>query len=65
MSTERYVADIIGSAIEHSRVRAAGDLERQLDVMAAQIPAETTPEQMEAALEEALAAVRPRRGWHA
>ena len=63
MPTERYVAHIVERALELRRRRAAQDLELHLDSMASQVAPETKPEEMEAALEEALAAVRPQRNW--
>jgi uncharacterized protein (DUF433 family) len=38
-------------------------LERHLDYMASQVTAETTPDEMEAAISDALASVRPQRSW--
>ena len=43
------------------RRRAAGRLMRHLDAMAEKVTPGTTPAEMEAALDEALAEVRPRR----
>lgn len=63
MPTERYVARIIEHALRIQRRRAAENLKRRLDDMASEVVPETTPEEMEAALEEALAAVRPQRIW--
>lgn len=42
----------------------AANLERHLDYMASKMMPETTPEETEAALAEALAQVRPKRNWH-
>jgi hypothetical protein len=64
MDTERYLARIIERALKTQHGRAVKDLQQQLDQMAAQVLPETTSEEMEAALEAALAAVRPRRSWH-
>lgn len=63
MPTERYVAHIVERALELRRRHAAQNLEQHLDSMASHVAAETTPEEMEAALEEALTDVRPRRRW--
>ncbi len=63
MPPERYLAQIVARALESQHSHAAGQLGQHLDYMASQVRPETTPEQMEAALEEALAAVRPRRSW--
>jgi hypothetical protein len=63
MPTEAYVAYILEQAIERQRSRAAEALDQHLHHMASQVRTDTTTEQMEAALEEALTAVRPRRIW--
>ena len=63
MPTERYVAHIVERALELRRRHAAQNLEQHLDSMASQVVPETTPEEMETALEEALADVRPQRRW--
>jgi len=65
MPPERYLSFIIARALERQHTRAAEELAQHLDHMASQVRPETGPEEMEAALEEALAAVRPRRGWRA
>ena len=64
MPVERYLAEIVARALERRHRRAVSDLEQHLGSMAAQVSADTTPEEMEAALEEALAHVRPLRSWH-
>ena len=63
MPTERYVAHIVERALELRRHHTAQNLEKHFDYMGSQVTPETTPEDMEAALEEALAAVRPQRNW--
>ena len=63
MSTELYLAQLVERAVEGRRRNAAEQLIKHLDVLAAEVAPDTTPEQMEAALEEALAAVRPKRSW--
>jgi hypothetical protein len=63
MPTERYVTQIVEQAVKLQRRRAAEALEKHLDVMSSQVAPGTTPDEMEAALEEALAAVRPQRSW--
>ena len=63
MPTERYLAHIVARALEHRHHRDAENLAQHLDYMAAQVAPETTPEEMEAALQEALAHVRPHRSW--
>jgi hypothetical protein len=63
MSAERYLAAIVARALERRQRRAADDLAAHLDVMASQASDNTTPEEMEAALEEALTHVRTQRVW--
>ena len=64
LPTERYLAQIIEHALRRQHQLAAESLGRHVDQMASQVLPETTPEEMEAALEAALADVRPRRNWH-
>jgi len=63
MAPERYLSHIIASALERQRNRAAYDLARHIETMGSQVRPETTTEEMEATLEEALAAIRPGRIW--
>ena len=63
MPTERYLAEIVERALDIYQRRAAEMLEHHLDSMASTIPPEITSAEMESALEEALAHVRPRRAW--
>jgi len=63
MPTERYLAHIVARALEGQHRRAIENLEHHLDFMAPQVVPEKTPEEMEAALADALADVRPRRNW--
>lgn len=63
MPTEQYLAHIVELAVENRRRMAAEQLRQHLDGMAECIAPETTTEQMEAALQDALAAVRPQRFW--
>lgn len=63
MPPERYLSEIVAHALERRQRHAAAQLEAHLDAMAVQVQPETTAEQMEIAIEAALAAVRPRRGW--
>jgi len=63
MPAERYLAGIVARALERRQRRAAADLEAHLDAMASQVSADTTAEEMEAALEEALTHLRPQRVW--
>lgn len=59
---DQYVQFLVMDALER-RHRAAENLMRHLDYMGAQVRPDTTTEQMDAALEEALAHVRPERRW--
>lgn len=63
MAPERYLSEIVSRALELQQGKAADDLAKHLDAMGAQVEPGTTALEMEAALEEALAAVRPRRSW--
>jgi hypothetical protein len=63
MPAERYLAHIVARALEHQHRRDAENLGRHLDYMASQVAPETTTEEMEAALQEALTHVRPHRSW--
>ena len=63
MPTGRYLAEIVERALEIYQRRAAEMLERHLDAMASGISPEVTSDEMESALEEALAHVRPQRSW--
>ena len=63
MPAERYLAHIVARALERRHRRDVENLEHHLDDMASQVAPETTPEEMESALEEALADVRPHRTW--
>jgi hypothetical protein len=63
MPAERYLAHIVACALERQHLRDAENLEQHLDSMASQVAPETTTEEMEAALQEALTHVRPRRSW--
>ena len=63
MPIERYLAYIIERALERRHGRAAENLKQHLDNMASQVPLETTAEEMEGAIEEALEHVRPHRNW--
>ena len=65
MPAERYLADIVARALERQHRRDSDDLGKHLDYMASQVALETTTEEMEAALLEALAHVRPNRSWQA
>jgi non-ribosomal peptide synthetase component F len=63
MPADRYLAQIVTRALERQHRRDAEKLEKHLDYMAAQVAPETTTEEMEAALQEALSLVRPHRNW--
>jgi hypothetical protein len=63
MSAERYLAHIVARALERQHRRDAENLGKHLDTMASHVAPETTSEEMEAALQEALTHVRPHRSW--
>jgi len=63
MPADRYLADIVARALERQHRQDAENLGKHLDYMAAQIAPDTTTEEMEAALQEALTQVRPHRSW--
>ena len=63
MSPERYLSEIVESALRSQRRQAVDRLAQQLDRMAALIEPGTTSDEMETALEAALAAARPTRTW--
>lgn len=63
MPTERYLAHIVERALDSQHRGDQAALERHLDSMATAVIPETTPEEMEAALGEALRTVRPQRHW--
>ena len=63
MPAERYLAYIVERALERERLRNAEALGKHLNYMGSQVARETTAEEMEAALQEALAQVRPHRNW--
>ena len=63
MPAERYLAHIVARALESQHRRDAGNLGKHLDYMASKVVPETTTEEMEGALQEALTHVRPRRNW--
>ena len=60
MPVDQYLQRLIAKALKQ---KAVANLERHLDYMAAQVHPDTTTEQMEAALDEALLHVRPERRW--
>lgn len=64
MPLDRYLAQIVERALDSQHRRDVATLEQHLDDMASKVIPETTPEEMEAALAEALARVRPQRSWH-
>jgi hypothetical protein len=63
MPTERYLTQIVERALDSQHRRDAAALEQHLDYMASKVLPATTPEEMETALAEALAHVRPKRNW--
>lgn len=63
MPAERYLAHIVARALERQHHRDVANLEKHLDYIASQVAPETTTEEMEAALQDALTHVRPHRSW--
>jgi hypothetical protein len=63
MRTEQYVAHVIENALKREHDRAVENLRRSLDELASSARPDTTAEEMEAAVQEALASVRPKRSW--
>ena len=63
MPAARYLAHIVALALERQHRRDAENLGKHLDYMASHVAPGTTTEEMEAALQEALAHVRPQRRW--
>jgi hypothetical protein len=63
MPIERYLSQIVERGLERQHRHAAEQLGQHLDAMASQVAPETTTEQMEVALEEALTVIRPRNSW--
>ena len=63
MPAERYLAEIVERALDSQRRSAAENLAKHLDHMASQVTSGTATDEMEAALEEALTHVRPKRSW--
>lgn len=63
MSTEQYLAMMVERAVDNRRRQAAEQLRQHLGVMAESMAPDTSSAQMEAAFDDALAAVRPHRGW--
>lgn len=63
MEPEQFLAKMVAQAIENRRRVAAAELVGHLDVMAESVARDTSTAEMEAALEDALAAVRPHRNW--
>ena len=63
MPTEHYLAHIVEGALQRRHRQAVDRLKRHLDDMASQTSPEATSEDLEAALDEALLNIRPRRIW--
>ena len=63
MPADRYLAHIVALALERQHRRDTGNLAQHLEYMASQVAPETTTEEMEAALQEALTQVRPHPSW--
>ena len=63
MPAERYLAQVVDRALERQHIQDAANLAEHLDTMGAHVAADTTEQEMESALQEALMYVRPRRNW--
>lgn len=63
MPPDRYLSQIVTHALELQHRKDVENLEKHLDYMASQVAPETTAEEMESALEEALTHVRLHRHW--
>jgi hypothetical protein len=63
MPADEYLAKIVAHALETRHRSNVQKLEEHLDYMASQVVAGTTPDEMEAALQEALGHVRQHRTW--
>ncbi|MCX6597580.1 MAG: hypothetical protein NTV70_14565 [Acidobacteria bacterium] len=63
MPTEQYLAQLVERALDNRRQLASEHLGSHLAEMAELVLPGTTPAQMEAALDEALDAIRPQRNW--
>jgi hypothetical protein len=63
MPAERYLADVAARALGRQRRLDAENLGNRLDSMGPQVAPGTTGEELESALQEALAQVRPHRRW--
>jgi hypothetical protein len=63
MPAKDYLSSIVARVLDQQRSRNAENLDRHLAEMAARVSKETTPAEMEEALEEALIHVRPHRTW--
>jgi hypothetical protein len=61
MPTEDYLARLIESALQRRQSQSSANLQQAIDQMATHITPGTTAEEMEAALDAALAEIRPRR----
>jgi hypothetical protein len=65
LPSEVYLAKIVSQALENHHRSKVQKLEEHLDYMATQVVPGTTADEMEAALEEALAHARQHRNWPA
>ena len=63
MPAERYLAQVVDRALERQHIQDAANLAEHLDTMGAHLAGDTTEQEMENALQEALMYVRPRRNW--
>jgi hypothetical protein len=63
MPADRYLAKIVALALETRHRNRVQKLEEHLDYMESQVVPGATADEMESALQEALAHVRQRRTW--
>src|SRR5271165_5980449 len=63
MLAEGYLSNIVARALERQRTRNTENLSQHLDQMPVQVAPDTTPQQMEKAVEEALTQFRSYRTW--
>ena len=63
MPTKDYLSLIVGCVLDRQRSQNAQNLANHLNEMATCLFPDTTPGEMEAALQVALSKIRPRRAW--
>lgn len=63
MPTEDYLVRLMERALQRRQAQSSANLQNIIDQMATQVVPGATAEELEAALDAALAEVRPRRSW--